>query len=145
MEKDMFGKLFTSNSTASEMDAAVQRHITQASIGSATKQGTAYITSGGGGGGGSGAVLSSGTPSWIYKEESYGRAQYERMIYMRLQAGKGEGNLVDSIFDFLAVHKLNDEKMAVFVCNNGDYAVIEDDANMFPSDALITQLRMLAK
>jgi len=137
----MFGKLFTSNSTASRIPEEVQRRITQASIGSATKQGTAYITSGGG----SGAVLSSGTPSWAYHEGSYERTQYERMIYMRLQAGKGGVNPVAGIFDFLAVHKLNDEKMAVFVCNNGDYAVIEDDANMFPSDALITQLRMVQK
>jgi hypothetical protein len=141
MEKDMFGKLFTSNSTASEMDASVQRAIAQARIDKAMTQGQVYVDNGGS----STTVLSSGSPSWVHQEVTYGRTQFERMIYMRLQAGKGEANPVAGIFDFLAVHRLTDEKMAVFVCNNGDYAVIEDDANMFPSDALITQLRMVQK
>lgn len=137
----MFGKLFTSNSTASEMDTAVGRSIAQAQIDKAMTQGQVYVDNGGS----STTVLSSGTPSWVYQEGSYERTQFERMIYMRLQAGKGRANPAAGIFDFLAVHKLTDEKMAVFVCNNGDYAVIEDDANMFPSDALITQLRMVQK
>lgn len=140
MEKDMFGKLFTSNSTASEMDASVQRAIAQAQINKSMTQGTAYITNGGGGG----AVLSSQGPQWIHQEETYGRVAYERMIYLRLQ-GVTDANPVATLFDFLAAHRLTDDKMAVFVCNNGSYVVIEDDTNMFPSDALITQLRMLQK
>ena len=140
----MFGKLFTSNSTASHIPEEVQRRITQASIDKMMTQGTSFITSGGGGSGGSGAVLSSQTPQWVHQEGTYGRVAYERMIYLRLQ-GVTDLNPVAGLFDFLAAHRLTENKMAVFVCNNGSYVVLEDDTNMFPSDALITQLRMLQK
>ena len=45
-------------------------------------------------------------------------------------------------FQYIDVHKVSDEKYFVFVVQNGEYTVIED-GDLFPSDALITQLRLL--
>ncbi|MCK1741375.1 hypothetical protein IVA80_10985 [Bradyrhizobium sp. 139] len=39
--------------------------------------------------------------------------------------------------------KLNDEAVAVFVIHNGKALVVEDDAGLFPSDTLVSQLRLL--
>jgi hypothetical protein len=39
--------------------------------------------------------------------------------------------------------RVTDETVAVFVVTNKDYVVIEDDAMLYPSDSLITQLRIL--
>lgn len=46
-------------------------------------------------------------------------------------------------YDRLTVHKLNDQTMLVWVINKGDHVVLEDEVALFPSDKLITQLRML--
>jgi hypothetical protein len=40
-------------------------------------------------------------------------------------------------------HKLNDQKVVVFAISEGKAVVIEDDINLFPSDALVTAMRML--
>lgn len=40
---------------------------------------------------------------------------------------------------------LTGDKVFVFVVQDGQPVVLEDDATMFPSDALITQLRLLEK
>lgn len=40
-------------------------------------------------------------------------------------------------------HKLNDDEAVVFVIHNGKALTIKDDIHLFPSDALITQLRLL--
>lgn len=46
-------------------------------------------------------------------------------------------------FDFIEATKLDDERMVVFVAHKGQATIIEDGADLFPSDTLITQLRML--
>jgi hypothetical protein len=48
-------------------------------------------------------------------------------------------------FHHLDAVRLNDEKMAVFVVFDGKHCTLEDDAHLFPSDTLITQLRILRK
>lgn len=45
-------------------------------------------------------------------------------------------------FDFIQAHHLTPDRVVVFVVNNGEPAMIEDDA-LFPSDKLMTQLRLL--
>jgi hypothetical protein len=45
--------------------------------------------------------------------------------------------------DFINVHKLNDEKVAVFVVRKGEAITLYDDWMLYPSDALVTQLRLL--
>jgi hypothetical protein len=46
-------------------------------------------------------------------------------------------------FKVLHTHKLNDQTAVVFVIHQGKALVIEDDLNLYPSDALVTQLRLL--
>lgn len=45
-------------------------------------------------------------------------------------------------FSFIQLHKEN-ETVFVFIVAGGVAQIMEDDANMFPSDALITKLRLL--
>jgi len=70
---------------------------------------------------------------------------YEQMILMRMNGPQAPRYLDGSSFDFLAAYRLSDEKMVVFVCNEGKYVALEDDATLFPSDSLVTQLRMIRK
>lgn len=70
---------------------------------------------------------------------------YEHMILMRLNNNPMGARGYGSGLDFMAAHKLTDEKIVVFVCNDGKYVTLEDDADLFPSDALVTQIRMLRK
>jgi hypothetical protein len=46
-------------------------------------------------------------------------------------------------FEHCEPRKLNDEKAVVFVIHEGKAMCIEDDLNLFPSDTLVTQLRLL--
>lgn len=46
-------------------------------------------------------------------------------------------------FQHIHCHKLNDEKVAVFIAQRGEAVTLEDDYSLFPSDALITKLRLL--
>jgi hypothetical protein len=46
-------------------------------------------------------------------------------------------------FDKCVPCKVTEEKAAVFIVTGGKAITIEDDLNLFPSDALITQLRLL--
>jgi hypothetical protein len=99
-----------------------------------------YIGSGGGGGGSVHTAIDRRV------EVGYGftasqRIADERMIYMRLHVLDGAAKL----FDFLTTHRITENKVAVFVCNNGSYVVLEDNTDLFPSDTLITQLRMIKK
>lgn len=47
-------------------------------------------------------------------------------------------------FDHISIH-LGTEKVVVFVVAGGQHVTIEDDANNFPSDALVGQLRVLTE
>jgi hypothetical protein len=48
-------------------------------------------------------------------------------------------------FDVIAPHRINEEQVAVFIVVSGRALIIHDDANLFPSDTLVTQLRLLEK
>jgi hypothetical protein len=63
------------------------------------------------------------------------------MIASRMRWGEGEA----SGFDHIQPHQLTEEQIAVFVIQNKRALIIYDDANLFPSDTLITQLRLLEK
>lgn len=47
-----------------------------------------------------------------------------------------------SDFEFIRVHKANEDKYYVFVVQGGAAVTLEDNA-LFPSDTLITQLRLI--
>lgn len=101
------------------------------------------------GSGGSGGYISSGTavnqiPHWVKHNYNTGGISDDQMIFMRLYNGQQYVS-PDKGIDFISSYRISPERVAVFVCNNGAYVVLEDDANLFPSDSLITQLRMLSK
>lgn len=101
-----------------------------------------YISMGGGGGGGSG--ITTAVDRRINTHSTFNSSQRfedDRMIFMRLRVQAGD----QKPFDFLATHRITEDKVAVFVCNNGSYVVLEDSTDLFPSDTLITQLRMIKK
>jgi hypothetical protein len=47
-------------------------------------------------------------------------------------------------FEFVRVHRVTPDKYFIFVVNDGKHVVLED-GELFPSDTLITQLRLLRK
>jgi hypothetical protein len=54
------------------------------------------------------------------------------------------GRIHPAGFNHITVHKSDDKTVLVFVVQkDGKYLVVEDEWNLFPSDALITQLRLL--
>lgn len=104
---------------------------------------------GGGGSGGVATYISSGTsvnqiPHWVKHNYNTGGISDDQMIFMRLYNGQQYVS-PDKGIEFISSYRVSPERVAVFVCNNGAYVVLEDDANLFPSDSLITQLRMLSK
>lgn len=60
-------------------------------------------------------------------------------LFIRLNIQEGQ----HVPFNFLEAAKLDDDRMVVFVIVKDKYAAIEDDASLFPSDTLISQLRVL--
>lgn len=62
------------------------------------------------------------------------------MIGMRLRIQEG----ARIPCDFITAHEAGD-KVFVFVVHNGQPLVIEDDKDLFPSDKLVTQLRLLQR
>lgn len=73
------------------------------------------------------------------KEIDYASGR-KRMIAMRLHIPEGE----TVPFDFLETH-LYKETVFVYVSVDGKNVILEDDAALFPSDTLITQLRLIQK
>lgn len=61
-----------------------------------------------------------------------------RMVAMRLRTREGER----MPFDFMNAYK-NKESVVVFFVHDGHPNFVEDDWGMFPSDALITKLRLI--
>jgi hypothetical protein len=53
------------------------------------------------------------------------------------------GNPNSPPFDHISIHR-NTETVFVFVVSDKKPVVIEDEASMFPSDSLVTRLRMIA-
>lgn len=45
--------------------------------------------------------------------------------------------------DAIHIHEVTSEVIVVFIVNKGQYVTIEDSAALFPSDALMTKLRVL--
>jgi hypothetical protein len=100
-----------------------------------------------GSGGSSGYITTSKTssiPPWVTNNPIHGGMSGEQMIFMRLYGGQLNAT-PNQGFDFLSAYRFAEDRVAIFVCNNGKYVVLEDDHNLFPSDSLITQLRILAK
>ncbi len=64
----------------------------------------------------------------------------KNMLAMRLRINEGEHWGFDSLHT-----SLGKEKVFVFVVQDDKPATLEDDASMFPSDTLITQLRLIRK
>ena len=63
-----------------------------------------------------------------------------KLVAMRLRLREGE----NMPFQYFAT-ALAGDKVFVFVVQDGQAVVLEDDAPLFPSDKLITQLRLLEK
>jgi hypothetical protein len=62
-----------------------------------------------------------------------------KMIDMRLRTPPGK-----YLFEFMMCHKAKDDnKVVVFLYHNKQATHLEDDWNLFPSDTLITQLRLM--
>lgn len=69
------------------------------------------------------------------------KRRYTNIGMLAVRMGVQEGEKFP--FEHIDVRKVTDQKLIVLVVNKGDYVVIEDDASLFPSDKLVTQLRML--
>lgn len=76
----------------------------------------------------------------VYPTPSTKIYTHKDKILMRLDLNSHYG-----VFDFIEAACLNEDRMAVFVVTNGKHVTLEDDAHLFPSDTLITQLRLLRK
>jgi hypothetical protein len=59
------------------------------------------------------------------------------MVHMRLRSAPA------SFFDHWHMHRVGDEKVIVLIINKGVSTILEDEWPLFPSDALITKLRLL--
>jgi hypothetical protein len=70
------------------------------------------------------------------------------MLMMRVQWGPFKADAdygsPDVPFEHMAVH-LGNGKAFVFIVSNGEAVTLTDEPGIFPSDALITQVRMLAE
>lgn len=67
--------------------------------------------------------------------------QLLRMLAMRLRVAAGA--LMP--FDFIQAHAINNERVVLFIVHKDTPMMLEDDGNLFPSDALITKLRLLTR
>lgn len=74
----------------------------------------------------------------IQAEDWNGKTTPLAMIAMRLRIRNGDPWPVDH----MTAH-VTDNEAFVFIVNKGKPTVIEDDPALFPSDALITQLRLI--
>ncbi len=73
------------------------------------------------------------------KPPKFSETRLRSMLDSRMGWDAGERCPFKSV---LAV-KISDEQAAVFVAFSGDAVVLKDDLNLFPSDTLITQLRLI--
>jgi hypothetical protein len=119
------------------MDQRRKEAIAQASQ-QAMTFGSGAITTNAIGSGGAGGGWVTSSPVDVARD----MYTYEHQINMRLNNGT---RLSDKRFDYMAAYRYCEDKVAVFICVNGSYVVLEDGADLFPSDTLITQLRMLQK
>ena len=66
-----------------------------------------------------------------------------RMVAMRMHRDAPEGSVVFPNFDFIAAHRKSDDKVVLFIVIKDQAVQLEDGFDLFPSDKLITQLRVL--
>ncbi len=66
-----------------------------------------------------------------------------RMRWYQQQLAPAGHTIKYPTFTKVCTHRLSPETIAVFVAINGKAIVIEDNADLFPSDTLVTQLRLL--
>ena len=104
--------------------------------------------SGGGGGGHGGVYVSDSTQTRRVQQHSSFNDPYSvsitndlwraRMLSMRLRLSEGQALPFQHIST-----GLGGDHVFVFLVHNGEPVTLRDDAAMFPSDTLITQLRLL--
>lgn len=81
-------------------------------------------------------------PSRSIKKDIYsGRPSLEQMLAMRMRWTDNSGALLP--VGHLTVAPIDDNKVAVFFTFKGKAITLEDSADLYPSDALITSLRLL--
>lgn len=68
----------------------------------------------------------------------WSEANLNQMLTMRLG-----WNIEPCPFRKIVPVKLNDSRVAVFICTGDEALIVEDDAGLYPSDALVTQIRLL--
>ncbi len=67
----------------------------------------------------------------------------EQLVYQRLNRySKSDQQLLSVNFQKFVVHEISRDRYVVFLVLKGEPMMIEDDA-LFPSDALITKLRLM--
>lgn len=79
-------------------------------------------------------------PVKIGEDPVFGRSLRD-MIAMRMHWKEG----VEIPFAFLEPVRLDHDRIVVFAIANGRPVTIETDSALFPSDELITQLRLIAE
>jgi hypothetical protein len=82
-------------------------------------------------------------PAWLQRDEWGGIDSSNgllRMLAMRLRLGDGQM----FPFEFIMPCRTK-EKVVIFLIINGEPTHVEDDWNMYPSDTLITKLRLIAQ
>jgi hypothetical protein len=92
---------------------------------------------------GGGYVTTTQNPNngtWIIRDPYTDRPSLCSQLLLRLDPTGKHENM--QLFEFINVHKCSDSLYAVFVVKNGKPLIIED-GDLFPSDTLITQLRLL--
>lgn len=92
----------------------------------------------GGGGGRASHVLT--TTGALHPQTEDPSVALQQMIMSRLRVNPYEW----VPFEFLYAHQVSPDKFIVFVIQDGQPVTLTDDA-LFPSDGLITQLRLLMK
>lgn len=89
---------------------------------------------------GAGTVLARQAPSL----PSWSTSKLLELIHMRMHRDRPRDPGMELVpdFDFIAPYK-NKETVVVFLVHNGQPTYIEDEWGLFPSDTLITKLRLL--
>ncbi len=70
-------------------------------------------------------------------QPNYSSDSLTTMISMRLRSRR------EDFFDHWHAHKIGDERVVLFIVHKGQEVVLSDPWPLFPSDTLITQLRLL--
>jgi hypothetical protein len=71
------------------------------------------------------------------------RFYHDAMVAMIASRMGWDGETIKAVFRELRCARLNDEKAVVWIIHDDTALTIEDDLNLFPSDALVTSLRLL--